>query len=162
MKQNKYQLPYEAALWTIELQMATLDELRQRTNYLLAAGVGAGGITAGIIFTFGETERIGCLGLVGVTLAASGIIGVYAATAYIWRAVKKWTMTLDAKKMVKHIDRHNDIAKLQRREIKKMHKGIETNRTSLGHRMRAFNIGLWAMLAEIVGFAFLIGDIAGS
>lgn len=162
MKQNKYRLPYEEALRTIDLQMATLDELRQRANFLLAAGAGAGGITASIIFTFGETERIGCLGLIGITFAALGIIGVFAATAYIWRAVKKWTMTLDAMKMVNHIDRHKDLAKLQRRSIKKMHKGIATNRTSLEQRMRAFNNGLWAVLAEFVGFALLIGDIAGS
>lgn len=161
MKNDRYRLPYEAALRTIDQQMASLDELRQRASYMLATGFGAGGITASIIFTSDRTDDIGCLGLIGIALAAAGLLGVFAATVCIWRAAKLWHITLDAKKMVKRLDRTKNTAKVQRRYSLKMHKWIRDNRIALEKRMRWFNRGLWAMLAEIVGFALLIGDVAG-
>lgn len=157
---NGYRLAYEIALRAIDEQRSTLAEVRQRANNLLAIAFGAGGIIASIIFTSAAAKNITNPGLAGIFLAALGSAGVFGCTVFIWRVTKGWGFNVNAVGMVVQVNDGTDEARILHDQAVHIGKAVRENRKKLKRRLRAFNTGLWFMLAETAGLSMLIGDVA--
>ena len=79
-----YALSFEMGLRTLDQQLTTLRDTRDRSGRLLTAATFLVGL-GGLAFRFDLAEEITAWGLVGGILALLGLFGVALATAAIWR-----------------------------------------------------------------------------
>lgn len=158
-----YRLAFDIALRAIDEQRATLAEVRQRANNLLAIAFGAGGIIASIIFTSDAAKNITEHGLAGGPFWPHlEVPGWFGCTVFTWWSTGGWGFNANPVGMVVQVNQGLEEARIYHDQAVHIGKAVRDIRKKLKCRLRAFNTGLWFMLAEIAGLSILIRDVANA
>lgn len=138
---------YEESRRAIEVQAASLDELRSRTGLLLAAA----SLTAS--FLAAQTTSRGDLGTLGGAALASFALAVGACIYVLWPRKDGWTFVLSAKVLgedwIDH-EREDGVAAMQRFIAEKLEAHYDRNQDKLDALFRWFQIAAVATGAEVI------------
>ena len=159
---DAYALSYRTGLRTIDQQVATIEETRDRAGKLLSAATFAVSLYLIALQNFrDEIDNIDAPGYVGGGLAITGFLGVVVTTLLIWRPASLRLMH-DPRVIVGYY-----IEGTVPKRLPEVHRELaiwmgdqaDTNRKVLNRKLLAFTWGLACLMIEVIGMFLLMGDL---
>nr|MDE0501817.1 hypothetical protein [bacterium] len=157
-----YALSYETGLRTLDQQMATIQDTRDRAGKLLTAATFAASLFLVALQNYrDEISNIDGLGFVGGGLAIVGFLGVVFTTLFIWEPASL-RLVHDPRVIIGYY-----IEGTPPRSISEVHRELaiwmgdqaDTNRKVLKRKLMTFSWGLAALMIEVTGMFLLLGDL---
>ena len=159
---DAYTLSYETGLRTLDQQVATIEDTRDRAGKLLSAATIAVSLFLIALQNYrADVHDINVLGYVAGSLAVAGFLGVVVTTLLIWRPASL-RLVHDPRVIIGYY-----IEGTPPRRLPEVHRELsiwmgdqaDTNRRVLKRTLLTFTWGLAGLMIEVTGMFLLLGDL---
>ena len=159
---DAYALSYKTGLRTLDQQVATIGETRDRAGKLLSAATLTVSLFLVALQSYrSEINNIEVLGYIGGALAITGFLGVVTTTLVIWQPAGL-RLVHDPRVIIGYYIEGAQPRRLpgvQRELAIWMGDQADTNREVLKRKLMTFTWGLAALMIEVTGMFLLLGDL---